>query len=238
MPIPAILATVAAGVVSTLAQKAFGSTSETSTTSSQTMGKDDFMKLMLAQLQNQDPMNPMDNTAFVAQTAQFSSLEQLQNINKSLQGLTSQAGNGGVASASALLGKTVTVNGSPLALDGSNPATMAYGLSGPASAVVVRVQDAAGNVVRTITAGQQGQGVHQVSFDGLADDGRKLPAGTYTYQVGAADSAGNLIAVYTGAGAVTGVSMQGGTLMLQVGSQSVPLSSVVGVMGGSVLSSQ
>jgi flagellar basal-body rod modification protein FlgD len=237
MPIPAILATVAAGAVSSLVQKAFGSTSET-TTSSQTMGKDDFMKLMLAQLQNQDPMNPMDNTAFVAQTAQFTSLEQLQSINKTLQGLASQSGNGGVASASALLGKTVTVNGSPLTLDGSNSAPVAYGLSGPASAVVVRVQDAAGNVVRTLTTGQQGQGVHQVSFDGLADAGTKLPAGAYTFQVGAVNSAGNAITAYTGAGAVTGVSMQGGTLMLQVGSQIVPLSSVVGVMGGSVVSSQ
>lgn len=232
MPIPAILATVAAGVVSSLVQKAFGSTSETTPTASETMGKDDFMKLMLAQLKNQDPMNPMDNTAFVAQTAQFTSLEQLQSINKTLQGLASQPGNGGVATASALLGKTVTVNGSPLVLDGSKPTTLAYSLSRPASAVVVRVQDAAGNVVRTITAGQQGQGLHQLSFDGLTEDGRKLPAGTYTYQVGAANSAGNLIpGVYTGVGSVTGVSMQGGMLMVQVGNQVVPLSSVVGVMG-------
>ena len=232
MPIPAILATVAAGVVSSLVQKAFGSTSETTPTASETMGKDDFMKLMLAQLKNQDPMNPMDNTAFVAQTAQFTSLEQLQSINKTLQGLASQPGNGGVATASALLGKTVTVNGSPLVLDGSKPTTLAYSLSRPASAVVVRVQDAAGNVVRTITAGQQGQGLHQLSFDGLAEDGRKLSAGTYTYQVGAADSAGNLIpGVYTGVGSVTGVSMQGGMLMVQVGNQILPLSSVVGVMG-------
>jgi len=232
MPIPAILATVAAGVVSSLVQKAFGSTSETTPTASETMGKDDFMKLMLAQLKNQDPMNPMDNTAFVAQTAQFTSLEQLQSINKTLQGLASQPGNGGVATASALLGKTVTVNGSPLVLDGSKPTTLAYSLSRPASAVVVRVQDAGGNVVRTITAGQQWQGLHQLSFDGLAEDGRKLPAGAYTYQVGAADSAGNLIpGVYTGVGSVTGVSMQGGMLMVQVGNQILPLSSVVGVMG-------
>jgi flagellar basal-body rod modification protein FlgD len=238
MPIPAILAPLAIGMVSSLAQKAFGSTSET-TTAPQTLGKDDFMKLMLAQLQNQDPLNPMDNAAFATQTAQFTSLEQLQSINKTLQGLASQSGNGGVATASALLGKTVTVNGSPLVLDGSNPAALVYGLSGSASAVVVRVQDAAGNVVRTITTGPQGQGAHQLSFDGLAEDGRKLSAGAYTYQVGAADSAGNLIpGVYTGAGSVTGVGMQGGTLMLQVGNQIVPLSSVVGVMGGSVVSSQ
>jgi flagellar basal-body rod modification protein FlgD len=199
------------------------------------LGKDDFMKLMLAQLQNQDPMNPMDDTQMVAQTAQFSSLEQLQNINSTLTSMAAQTGNGGVASASALLGKTVTVNGAPLVLDGSNPGTMAYGLSGSAVAVVIRLQDASGKVVRTMNLGPQGQGVNQVSFDGLADDGTNLPAGTYTYQVAAADSAGNLLPAYTGGGSVTSVSVQGGTLMLQVGGQSVPLSSVVGVTGASSL---
>jgi flagellar basal-body rod modification protein FlgD len=234
--IPAILAPVAAGVVSSLLQKAFGSTTDTTTSStSQTLGKDDFMKLMLAQLQNQDPMNPMDDTQMVAQTAQFSSLEQLQNINGTLTSMAAQTGNGGVASASSLLGKTVTVTGASLVLDGSNPGTMAFGLSGSAVAVAIRVQDASGKVVRTMNIGQQGQGVNQVSYDGLADDGTKLPAGTYTYQVAAADSAGNLLPAYTGGGSVTSVSVQGGTLMLQVGGQSVPLSSIVGVTGGNSL---
>jgi flagellar basal-body rod modification protein FlgD len=177
----------------------------------------------------------MDDTQMVAQTAQFSSLEQLQNINSTLTSLASQTGTGGVASASALLGKSVTVNGAPVVLDGSTPGTMAFGLSGSAAAVAIRVQDASGKVVRTMNLGPQGQGVNQVSFDGLADDGTKLSAGTYTYQVAASDSAGNLLPAYTGGGSVTSLSVQGGTLMLQVGGQSVPLSSVVGVTGGSSL---
>ena len=105
---------------------------------------------------------------------------------------------------------------------------------GPAASVKVEVLDSSGNVVRTIGAGGQGAGGHQVSFDGLDDDGKTLTTGTYTYQVIATDSSGSsLSGVYTVSGPVTSVSSQSGTLMLQVGTQSVPLTSVVGVIAGS-----
>jgi flagellar basal-body rod modification protein FlgD len=240
MPIPAILATVAGGLVSSLVQSAFGSSGQTAattqTSSSQSLNKDDFLRLLMAQLRNQDPMNPVNNTEFVAQTAQFSSLEQLQNINTTLGGLASQVGGMGTASAASFLGKIATINGSPLTLDGSTPATVAYALPASAASVVVRVQDEAGKVVRTVILGQQGQGVHQIVFDGLGDDGRQLPSGSYTYQVAAADSAGRLVpGVYTGAGTVTGVTVESGSLKLLLGQQSVPLTSVVGVMANTTL---
>ena len=238
MAIPAILATVGGALVSGLISKAFGTpVSPSATTSSavspQTLGKDDFLRLMVAQLQNQDPLNPLNNTEFVAQTAQFTSLEQLQNINATLANLASQSNNGGVASASALLGKTVTVNGSSLALDGTRPATLAYALPSAAAAVAVRVFDRSGNAVRTMVVGQQGAGTHQIVFDGLDDSGRRLNAGSYTYQIAAADAAGQSVpGVSTGAGQVTGINVEGNTLMLLVGAQRVPLTAVVGVLSG------
>jgi flagellar basal-body rod modification protein FlgD len=240
MPIPAILATVGGALVSGLVSKALGTSTSTSasttaqaTSSTQTLGKDDFLRLMVAQLKNQDPLNPMNNTEFVAQTAQFTSLEQLQNINTTLEKLAGQSNTGGIAGASALLGKTVTVNGSPLALGSTGTATLAYALPTGAAAVAVRVFDQSGNAVRTMVVGQQGAGTHQLVFDGLDDNGKRLGAGSYTYQVVAANANGQSVpGVYTGAGQVTGINVEGNTLMLVVGNQRVPLTAVAGVLNG------
>lgn len=236
MAIPAILATVGGALVSGLVSKALGTASSPSSTSqsagaAQTLGKDDFLRLMVAQLRNQDPLNPMNNTEFVAQTAQFTSLEQLQNINTTLEKLASQSNNGGIPGASALLGKTVTVNGSALALGGTGTATLAYALPTGAAGVAVRILDQSGNAVRTLVVGQQGAGPHQIVFDGLDDNGRRLGAGSYTYQVVAADTKGQAVpGVYTGAGQVTGISVEGNTLMLNLGSQRVPLAAVASIV--------
>ena len=235
MPIPAILASVGGAMVSGLVQGAAGS-SAPAQPASQALGKDDFLRLLVAQLQNQDPLNPMDNSQFVAQTAQFSSLEQMQNMNKTLERLAAQAGGGGTASASALLGKTVTVNGSSLTLDGSRPATLAYALPTGAAAVAVRVLDESGKAVRTLVVGQQGAGTHQMVLDGLDDGGQQLRAGTYSYQVVATDATGRAVpGVYTGGGKVTGINVEGNTLMLLLGNQRVPLTSVVSVMAGTAV---
>jgi flagellar basal-body rod modification protein FlgD len=236
MAIPAILASVAGGILSAVAQSAMGSTGATSTatSSSQTLDKDAFLRLLTTQLRNQDPLNPMDNSEFVAQTAQFSSLEQLQNMNKALERLATASGSGGVSSAAALLGRTVTVNGSMLTLESGKSATLSYGLPAQAAAAVVRVTDASGSAVRTLYVGQQGKGTHQVVFDGLDDSGRSLAAGSYGYQVTAVNSAGQTLpGVTTGGGQVTGISVENGSLVLLLGEQRVPSSAVVGVLSGS-----
>jgi flagellar basal-body rod modification protein FlgD len=231
--IPAILATVAGSVLSGVVQNVLSGSGQTGSAPSNTLGKDDFLRLLTAQLRNQDPLNPMDNTAFVAQTAQFSSLEQLQNMNSTLQQLTAQMGGSGPASAASLLGRTITANGSSLSLEAGRPATLAYALPTGATSVAVQVQDETGKAVRTLLAGQQGQGAHQVTLDGLDDQGRPLPSGTYTYRVAATDAAGRTLpGVFTGGGQVTGISVENGQLVLQVGTQRIPLTSVVSVMAG------
>ena len=234
--IPAILATVAGGVLSGVMQKVMGGGSSTESAPSTSLGKDDFLRLLTTQLQNQDPLNPMDNTAFLAQTAQFSSLEQLQNMNSSLQQLLAQTGGAGPASAASLLGRTITANGSSLSLEAGSPASLAYALPTGATSVVLQVQDESGKAVRTLMMGQQGQGPHQVTFDVRDDQGQPLPSGTYTYRVAATDTAGRTLpGVFTGGGQVTGVSMENGQLVLQVGAQRIPLTSVVSVMAGPTL---
>jgi flagellar basal-body rod modification protein FlgD len=235
MPIPAILMSVAGGLLSGLAQKALSSSSEAVSASSSTLGKDDFLRLLTTQLSNQDPLNPMSSTDFVAQTAQFTSLEQLQNMNSTMQQLVTQLGGSGFASAAPLLGRTVSVNGSPISLEAGQTASLAYQLPTSASSVYLQVQDASGNAVRTLSLGQQDGGIHQVTFDGLDDAGKPLPSGSYIYKVVAADGAGQPLSnVITGAGQVSGINMENGQLVLQIGNARVPLASVVGVMAGTM----
>ena len=244
MPIPAILLSVAGSVIGGLIKKAFESGEDVAPApppAPKTLDKDDFLRLLTVQLRNQDPLNPLPNTEFIAQTAQFTSLEQLQNMNKSLEKLLAQLGGGGgggangPASAAALLGRTVTVNGSPMALDGVNPAALQYRLPSSATAAFLQVVDAGGAPVRTMALGQQGGGIHQVVFDGLDDQGRRLSPGEYTYRVAAAGAAGKALpGVITGGGQVTGINVENGQLLLLIGDARAPMSSVVGVMAGAL----
>lgn len=82
--------------------------SQTKTTGSNTLGKDDFLKLLMTQLQNQDPTSPMDNSQFISQMATFSSLEQLTNLNNTMQNFVDSQTQNGLLQASMLIGKTVT----------------------------------------------------------------------------------------------------------------------------------
>ncbi|HTX55334.1 MAG TPA: flagellar hook capping FlgD N-terminal domain-containing protein [Candidatus Baltobacteraceae bacterium] len=226
MAVP-IIASVAGGVASSLAQSVLGSTTSSS---SSVLGKDDFLRLLMTQLKNQDPMNPMQSTDFIAQTAQFTSLEQLTNMNQLLQQMATQSGATGAAGASSLIGKTVTVNGSPFQYDGLQQVPLTYSVPSGAATVSLQVLDASGKLVRTINLGPQTTGTYRVTFDGLGDDGGRLPAGSYQYQVATTSSTGTAVAgATTGGGKVSGVSVDGGILTLVIGTQHVPLTSLVGV---------
>lgn len=236
MVIPAILMSVAGGVLSGVIQKAIEGSGATEAVAPQTLDKDDFLRLLTAQLRNQDPLNPVSNTEFLAQTAQFSTLEQLQNMNKTLERLLAQAGGAGPASAAALLGRGVTVNGSPLNLEGGRPAGLQYSLPTSATSVFLQVEDEKGNPVRTIGLGQQGAGPHEVIFDGLDEQGRRLASGTYTYRVLAINGAGTAVpGAITGGGVVTGINVENGQLVLLLGEQRVPLTSVIGLTAAPAL---
>ncbi len=105
------------------------------------MGKDDFLKMMIAQLKHQDPLNPMDGTAFTAQLAQFSSLEQLQNLNTQMTSFTQQQQALGNSQAVNFIGKQVLAKGNTVSVDG-NPVTLGYDLAGDAVSGQVQVYDA------------------------------------------------------------------------------------------------
>lgn len=195
------------------------------------LGKDAFFKLLIAQLRNQNPLNPVQGTDFIAQTAQFSALEQLQQINQSLTQLAASSADADRASldavlASGYLGRVVTANGTIFDQGGSGPVTLRYTLPSAAS-VQIQIRDLQGTLVRTLTLGAQPAGQNQVAFDGLGNDGRPLPPGRYVYSVAATDAAGgSVVGVSTAFGQVTGVSFEETPPMLIVDGSLIPLSAV------------
>jgi flagellar basal-body rod modification protein FlgD len=143
------------------------------------MGKEDFLTLLVAQLQNQDPMNPDDPTEFTAQLAQFSSLEQLFNLNESMEGLATTQQQSDRFSSMDLIGKEVVYADSGFTFSG-DPVNVGYQLDGTAASVTMYIQDEDGSTVATLHPTEMESGDHFLEWDGLDSDGNVLPEGKYT----------------------------------------------------------
>lgn len=145
----------------------------------QEMGKQDFLTLFTAQLQNQNPLDPVKNEAFVAQLAQFSQLEALTNMQSSLDGFVKSMSSGQLLSSSALIGRKVAVADgmSPLQQGGSIDASI--DLTEGASGVSLTVQDSQGRTVQELIAGAQNPGTTRLTWDGLDAMGNPAPSGYY-----------------------------------------------------------
>ena len=198
--------------------------------SKQTVTQDDFLKLLIAQLQNQDPLQPMDNQQFAVQLATFNSLEQLIGINGKLGSLQTSQGAMNQFSAASLIGKEVATNGNAISLQSSGPAPINYQLSANASKVVVNIQDASGALVRQIQVGAQNAGDQSVVWDGKDVTGKAVPAGLYNFEINAFDLSGKQVqALGRVKGLVTGVRLEGSEPVLEVGALQIPLSAVTSV---------
>lgn len=200
----------------------------TETTGSSKMGKDEFVKLLMAQLSHQDPTSPMDSEAFVAQLAQFAHVELQQSANSQLESLVMAQAASNQMGAASLVGRDVVFSANRLTLTSGSAAPIHGHLSGPAAKVTAVIKDADGKVVRTMELGAHGEGDLTASWDGLDDKGGKLPSGDYTVQLTAADSTGKSVSVDTRVrGRVTGVSFQNGYPELVVAGTKIKLADVV-----------
>jgi len=202
-----------------------GTANATATTSSKNViGKDEFLKMLIAQLKNQDPLNPLDGTAFTAQLAQFSSLEQLQNINTQLSAFTKQQQSLNSSQAVTLIGKEVLAKGNTVQVAGS-PVALSYQLAGDAAEGLVRIYNANGEFVDALVFQNQKQGLNTLTWSPPSS-----LTGTCTFEVSAADRAGKAVGADTMVqGEVTGVNYRDGAITLSVGGREIAYSDVVSV---------
>jgi len=144
--------------------------------------EDRFLALLVSQLKNQDPLNPLANSEVTSQLAQINTVKGLDKLNDTLQSLVGEAATGQSLQAASLVGRRVLVPGDALALAGGE-ATAGFALTDPADDVAITVKDASGLVVHTASLGGQGAGLHLFSWDGITDSGQTAAAGAYRFEV-------------------------------------------------------
>ncbi len=210
-----------------------GSTAGPSTTSraagSRELGKNEFLKLLVTQLGNQDPLKPTENEAFIAQLAQFSALEAQQVTNSRLEALLIAQAAANQTGVATLVGKDVTYKTNSVILDGGQ-GVVRGSLERPAASVTARITDEAGRVVRTLQLRDVPSGQFGIAWDGLDEQGQALPSGTYKVELTAVGQDGQGVAVAARATArATGVSFASGVPELIVNGFRVKLADVLEV---------
>ena len=189
--------------------------SSSSQQSSTELGKDDFLTLFVAQLRNQDPLNPMDDKEYVSQLAQFSSLEQLTNISSGLEGMAAMLAKMQQLSATSYIGMDVLAAGSGITLSEGKSTEVRFVVPEDATNVTAHIYDKDGNIVRSVDLGGLSAGEYAFSWDGKDKDGSPCADGAYNVGFTAEDANGEWLYVSTLVeGRVTGVSMENGAVML------------------------
>ena len=149
----------------------------------QELGKDAFMQLLITQMTNQNPLEPMENTEFIAQLAQFSSLELMQNMASGMELLAltqTAATNSQMVN---LIGKRVITPGSEFSMQGENPVKLQFNLEGDALPAKMIIKNSDGDIVRSIELTNFESGLNEYEFDGKDENGNYLEAGNYTYSI-------------------------------------------------------
>ena len=180
-------------VIDTPVAAPINTTSNTSTKASNDIGadQDKFMKLLVTQLKNQDPLNPMDNAAMTSQLAQLSTVTGINKVNATLESLRTDQAASQSLTATSLIGKGVLVTGKGVELStstddaGKSTSSSVFGidLASPAESVTISIQDKSGAVVRTMSMKSTDVGTYPITWDGTTDAKTAAPAGSYTFTV-------------------------------------------------------
>jgi flagellar basal-body rod modification protein FlgD len=207
-------------LASLLQQSGTGTTGATGTSSSATGTSaqnlsDTFLKLLVAQMNNQDPLNPVDNSQVTSQMAQISTVTGISSLNSTVSQLVSQLQQSQAVQSTQLAGHTVMVPGNSLtlaAMSASGSSSLAayggFSLAQAADSVSVTVKDSSGATVRTMKLGALGAGVQDFSWDGQTDSGSQAAAGSYSYSVTAKAAGNSVSATAYSAQQVVGVAPQ------------------------------
>lgn len=201
--------------------------------SNKSMGKDQFLQLLTAQLQNQDPLEPQKNHEFVAQLAQFSGLEQQISVNKNLQGLMTSQSSMANAQLSGLIGKDIISQGGRVQVDHDKAQPFSFELSDSAQDVRVTIYDQQNQAVATKELGALRSGPHEINWNGLNNQNVALAPGSYRFEIKAKDGNDNPVTVSSqGRGTVTGITFEQGFPELIVGDGKVLPADIVQIIQG------
>ncbi|PID72029.1 MAG: flagellar hook capping protein [Desulfobulbus propionicus] len=147
--------------------------------SGNTLGQQDFLTLLVAQMQNQDPLNPADPTEFTSQLAQYSELEQLFNLNDAMKEVALAQNNSQRITALSLMGKEILVEGNSFESNGA-PMELGYRINGTVVDASLEIRDSTGKTVAELDVDSYASGNHSLTWDGKGSDGSDLEPGTYT----------------------------------------------------------
>lgn len=175
--------------------------------------QDRFLKLLVTQMRNQDPLNPLDNAQVTTQLAQISTVSGIDKLNSTVAGLSSSLLAAQSVQAGNLVGHGVLAPGNALLLQPGG-AIGGVSLAGPADQVTVNIRGSAGQLVKTLTLGPQQAGVHTFQWDGLTDTGTQSTDGVYTFEINAIQAGKQISADALGFGQVSSVTLGGDQLQL------------------------
>ncbi len=179
--------------------------------------QDRFLSLLVAQMKNQDPLNPLDNAQVTSQLAQLSTVQGIEKMNTSLAALAASLGPNQMAQAANLIGRGVLVPGDAIA-----PSTledvMGFELSRPADSVTLSIRNAAGALVRNVNMGARDTGVNLMVWDGLDNNGAAVPEGSYRFTVNAAQGGQSVSSTALHLGLVNSVSQDSQGVKLNLAS--------------------
>ena len=147
--------------------------------------EDRFLKLLVTQMKNQDPLNPLDNAQVTSQMAQLSTVTGIEKLNTALQAMSTSFASSQSLQAAGMIGRNVLAPGSSLQLL-NGMAAGGFDLKQSVDSAVVKIKDSAGNVLHSVDMGPQKEGSVMFQWDGVTDSGVNAPNGSYTFEISAA----------------------------------------------------
>jgi len=176
-----------------------------------------FLTLLVTQLKNQDPTNPMENNELTTQLAQINTLSGIEKLNTTLGSISGQLNSNQSLQASTLIGHGVMVAGSQILAGKGQTTPFGFELASAADKTTVTIRDASGTVLRTLDLGSQSAGVHTFSWDGKLTDGTTVPDGKYSFTLAASNGADQLVAQPLNYALVNGVTTDPSGAILDLG---------------------
>ena len=190
------------------------------------LGKDDFMTLLLVELQHQDPTEPMDSEKILSQTSQLATLEASENTNKALEDLALSLGTSNQFSTISAIGKTADLGSNAVGHDKGTVTSFEVYFPKEITAGSLEILDTEGNIVSTMDIEANPSGVYQFDWDGTLSDGTSAESGVYYVTASYSDENGDPQTTRMGAYPIESIRFEEGNTLVKVGSAYVPLESI------------